>query len=214
MTQVVVREPLNSLLSILLTFLIALPGWAAPPQEEIDQLVVEIIQGDNATYNPRELTTQEFIVEVRDDNDRPVAGAMVVFFLPESGPGGQFPGGAKSLSVTTDQAGRATAKGFVHGTETGKFQIRVEASYQGATGQAVMNQAVVLPSAPVIQPKPAGGGFNALLAVGLAAAAGAAVAVAVAVGGGNGGGTPSGPVTPVTQTTITAGPGAPTVGAP
>jgi len=210
MMTVTVTERWKSGLALLLSFLIALPGFAAPQADSIDKLIIEVVKGDNATYNARELTTQEFIVEVRDDNNKPVAGAAVVFFLPKSGPGGQFPGGAKSLTVMTDQKGQAVAKGFVHNAETGKYQVRVEASYQGLKAQTVINQAIAVPSAPAVQPKPTGG-FNTLLVVGLAAAAAAGVAIAVGVSGGNNSPAPGpGPTPP--RTTIS--PGTPSVGAP
>ncbi len=206
------NRKLRCAVALSLTYLIAIPGFAALPQEteSIDQLVIEIIKGDNATYNPRELTTQEFIVEVRDDNDNPVAGATVLFTLPERGASGQFPGGAKTLTVQTDQFGRATAESFLPGTETGEFQIQVEARYQGAVGQATISQQIVAPAAPQAPPQP-GGGFPGVAILGIVAAAGAAVAVALVAGGGNNG-TPAGGGPAAPPTTIT--PGTPSVGAP
>lgn len=206
---------LRCVIALGLSYLIATTGLIAAPQaaNSIDELLIEIVKGDDATYNPRELTTQEFIVEVRDDNDKPVAGATVIFFLPERGAGGQFPGGAKTLTVQTDQLGRATAEGFLPGTETGEFQIRVEARYQGASGETMITQRVVAPSAPQVVPSSGGGGggLSAAAILGIVAAAGAAVAVAVVVGGGGGDGTPPGGGPPTTPTT-TITPGTPTVG--
>src|SRR5436305_1583384 len=78
----------------------------APPQAP--RLNIVIVEGDGAINNIKQRTSRETIVEVQDENHRPVAGAAVVFLLPGDGPGGAFAGGAKSVTLTTDTAGRAT----------------------------------------------------------------------------------------------------------
>src|SRR5258708_15451218 len=102
----------------------------AAPQK----LNIEILDGDDAINNIRERTAREPIVQVTDENHKPVAGALVLFSSPENGAGGLF-NGARTLSVTTDAEGKAVAKGFQPNAIKGKFQIRVNAEYKGVRAQ-------------------------------------------------------------------------------
>jgi hypothetical protein len=104
------------------------------------ELKITIIDGDEAINNIRQRTAREPIVQVEDENNRPVAGAAVVFLLPNDGAGGTFTGGAKSLSVTTDANGRAVARGLRPNNVAGRYQIRVTATSQGRTGRAILQQ--------------------------------------------------------------------------
>src|ERR1035441_11134548 len=93
-------------LSWLLAGLIALPfppGAAA--QAPVAKLNLVIVEGDGAINNIRQRTAREPVVEVQDENHKPVAGAVILFELPSRGASGEFPGGAHSLSVTTDAQG-------------------------------------------------------------------------------------------------------------
>jgi hypothetical protein len=108
----------------------------APPAS----LQITILDGDEAMNNIRQRTAREPIVQVEDENHKPVAGAVVIFLLPNDGAGGTFAGGARTLTVTTDSKGQAVARGLRPNNMSGRFQIRVQASYQGKTGQATINQ--------------------------------------------------------------------------
>ena len=79
------------------------------------------------------------VVEVLDENDFPVEGASVVFTAPESGPGGTFPGGAHSFTVSSNAQGQATCP-FRPNAEQGKFQFTVVATSGSRTGQIVLTQ--------------------------------------------------------------------------
>jgi len=153
-----------------------------------------IVEGEGAINNIRQRTAREPIVQVEDENRRPVAGAAVLFLLPDSGPGGTFADGSRSLSVVTDSQGRAAAKGLRPGNVSGKFQIQVQASYQGLTATTTITQ-----TNAVLTAAAAGGMHGKLVAILAAAGGAAAVGAVLATRGGN-------------KTTITAGP--PTVGAP
>ena len=166
------------------------------------KLRIVIVEGDGAINNIRQRTAREMIVRVEDENDRPVAGAVVVFRLTAGGPGGGFPGGRTSLSVITNEQGIGAAQGFWPNKEIGEFQVQVEATYQGQTEATVIRQSNVkgrVPSPP---------GHGKVLAI-AAIAGGAAVGVilGVAGGGGNGNGRPApNPIpTPNPTTTITVG---------
>lgn len=79
------------------------------------------------------------VVEVRDANDLPVEGASVVFSVPEGGPGGTFPGGAHSFTVSSNAQGQATCP-FRPNAEPGKFKFKVVATSGARTGQIVLTQ--------------------------------------------------------------------------
>ena len=192
--------------AVLLCCMLALtPALARPQQPAPKKLNIVILEGEGAINNVQQRTAREPIVQVTDENDRPVAGATVYFLLPESGPGGSFADGARSLNVVTDAKGQATARGLTANAETGKYQIQVEASYQELTTTTTINQANAVLTAAA-----AGGGAGKIIAI-LAIIGGAAAAGVVAATSGNGSSSPAPPPAP-TPTTVT--PGAPSVGGP
>jgi hypothetical protein len=71
----------------------------------------------------------------------------------------------------TDSKGRATAKGLRLNNVSGKFQIRVEASYQGSTATASMNQANMVLTAGAASGMGVGAKIAAILAVAVIATA-------------------------------------------
>jgi hypothetical protein len=144
------------------------PGQTAPRK-----LNIVIIEGEGAINNIRQRIAREPIVQVEDENRRPVAGAVVTFLLPNEGAGGVFPDGSRTLSVTTDAQGRAAARGIQPNNVQGKFQIQVNASYLGQTASAVIGQTNILGAAAA--GAAAGGGISAKL-IAILAIAGAAAA--------------------------------------
>jgi hypothetical protein len=137
------RIPERCLLSLGLAFLLAVPDvvLSSPAQAPgVSKLNLVIVEGEGAINNVRQRTAREPIVQVEDENHKPIAGAAVVFTLPQSGPGGTFANGAKTLQVLTDSKGRAAAKGLRLNDVSGKFQIQVEASYKGLTATTTINQ--------------------------------------------------------------------------
>ena len=169
------------------------------------QLNLVIVEGEGATNNIKQRTAREPIVQVEDENHKPVAGAAVVFLLPDQGASATFANGSHMLTVTTDAQGRAIAHGFHPNGVQGQFNIRVSASFQGKTATATISQSNAVAAAAA---GAAAAGISVkllvILAVAGAAAAGAAVA---ATRGGS-----STPVSTGAVTTITPGTG--TVGAP
>jgi hypothetical protein len=134
----------RSFLSLMLTLLLGLPpgsplGAQQPPPARA-KLNIVVIEGEGAINNIRKLAARAPVVQVEDENHRPVAGAAVTFTLPNSGPSGVFAHGARSLLVRTDKAGRASAKGLRAGDSQGKFQIRVQASLRDVTATASIAQ--------------------------------------------------------------------------
>ncbi|MBS1830422.1 MAG: hypothetical protein JST93_34285 [Acidobacteria bacterium] len=195
------RVFIATLLSIVL-------GLAQDPVPQ--KLNIVIVEGEGAINNIRQRVAREPIVQVEDENRKPVAGASVVFLLPSQGASGTFTGGAKMLTVMTDQNGRAVMRGFTPNNVTGKMEIRVTASKSGVQQSAVISQTNAALAATGAA---AGSGklIAILVAVGGAAAAGVAVA---ATRGGNNTPTPGGGTTGPTTTPTVISPGNPTVGPP
>jgi hypothetical protein len=193
----------RSSLSLILTFLLGFPlGSPLGAQQEPPvgaKLNIVVIGGEGAINNLRHRTASAPIVQVEDENRRPVAEAAVLFMLPDSGPGGVFANGARSLLVRTDNAGRASAKGLRANDTQGKFQIRVQASFRGTTATTSITQENSILTGG------AGTGDVSRKLIVILAAVGAAVAVGVIVATlGRGG----------TESTPTISPGSPTVGGP
>ena len=156
---------------ILAVFFLCQPiGPAVLAQEaQGTQLRITILEGEGAINNIRQRTAREPIVQVEDENRKPVAGALVVFALPDTGPGGVFPRGSKSLMVYTDQKGQAVARGMQLNKVAGQFQIKVTATFKQLTANAVINQSSAAAAAT------AAGGISGKV-IAILAVAGAAVA--------------------------------------
>jgi hypothetical protein len=112
-------------------------------QEPQPKFNIVVLEGEGVINDIKQRVNRAPLVEVRDDNNKPVAGASVVFFLPNQGPSGTFANGSKTLTLTTDSQGRASAAGIRPNNQTGKLEIHVSASYQGQTATAVITQSNV-----------------------------------------------------------------------
>lgn len=187
--------------ALLLSLLAQTASYGYQDGGQIQKLNIEIVEGEGAVNNIRQRMAREPMVQVTDENRKPVAGAAVVFLLPNQGAGGTFANGAKSLTTLTDANGNAVARGLQANRLSGQYQVRVTASHQGKTVSTAIN----MTNAAVGGAVATGAALKWLLLLG--AAGGAAAGAVVATTGGNGGGTPSRPSTTVT-------PGTPSVGAP
>lgn len=161
-----------------LCWVLAVQLTAAPPAAQATapaKLNIVVVEGEGAINNIRQRTARDIVVQVEDENHRPVAGAVVAFTLPSQGASGTFPNGAKTLSITTDASGRAVARGIRPNETVGKVAIRITASRAGQTASATVTQ--VNMSVPAAAKGGSTGKIIAILAVaGAAAAAGAVVA--------------------------------------
>jgi hypothetical protein len=194
----------RTFLSIFLSLLVALPTSFAQETPAPGKLGIVIIEGDGAVNNIRQRVAREPIVQVEDENHKPIAGAAVTFLLPNQGAGASFANGAKSLTVVTDSKGQAIARGLQPNNVNGQYQIRVNASFRGQNASTTINQTNAITAAA------AAGGISAKLITILAIAGGAAIAGGVVAATRGGGNTPV--VTGPPATTIT--PGQPSIGAP
>jgi hypothetical protein len=225
------------LICLLLEIVVGLGGIVIDPVSLLAQenqpststgagLRIVILEGDGAINFIKQRVAREATVQVVDENNKPVAGAMVMFTLPDHGPGGAFSDGSKSQIAYTDAAGRATAMGFKANSIVGPFKLNVTASANGiAANTAVVSQSNIVVAAGAAAGSAGGtaagkaagtgtavatGMSKTLIAVlviaGGAAAAGAAAA-AKGGGGGGSGGSPPPPVNPSISATLNA-PGA------
>src|SRR5262245_43045983 len=108
-------------------------------------LRIVVLEGEDGVNVVQQRTAVSPVVEVRDRNNLPVAGAIVRFAI-RSGRA-NFASG-RTLVVTTDAAGRATATGLTP-TGTGAVQITATASFQGQAATAVIAQVNVATAAQV-----------------------------------------------------------------
>jgi hypothetical protein len=119
------------------------PG--APPQ----LLQIDILDGEGALNNIRQRTAREPIVEVKDENHKPVAGALILFTI-QPGDGGAGPlfgpaagasfNGSASISLYTDAAGHAVGSGLIPNNHTGLYTIKVTAIVGEVTAYTVIHQ--------------------------------------------------------------------------
>lgn len=128
-------------------------------------LNIEIIEGDGAINNLRLRTAREAIVEVQDENHKPVSGALVLFSAKG---GGSFT--RTVLKATTDSTGRVRANPLDLHTKAGRFDIQIKASYRGRSATQVLHQTNSLQGGPSntasstsaagVQAVPAGAGLS------------------------------------------------------
>jgi hypothetical protein len=132
---------------------------AMPGPDQPKSLLITIIQGEGALNDIRTRTAREPIVEVDDENHKPVAGALVIFSLDKSGSSYANFSGVSSVSVHTDAAGRAAANGFKVTPHKGSYNIQVHASY----GQLVADG--VIAESNIAEPVSQGGTSAGVAAV-------------------------------------------------
>ena len=119
---------LGTLLCILLASTQAFGQAAATAAAAPHALVISILEGEGELNDVRARTAREPIVQVEDENHKPVAGALVIFAIQGSGQPGATFSGLSSLTVRTGQDGRAVGRGFQLTNFTGSFQIKVTAT--------------------------------------------------------------------------------------
>jgi len=108
-------------------------------------LHIVILDGEDALNNIRQRTAREPIVQVQDENHKPVAAAVVLFTIRKgpTGAGGSF-AGVSTLAVVTGLDGEAVAKGLASNGVKGSYTISVQASAGAVTTAAVITQTNIL----------------------------------------------------------------------
>ena len=144
-------------------------------------LRIVVIEGEGAVNIIQQKTAVAPIVEVRDRNNVPVAGATVTFTI-QGGKQAVFAGGSQTLTVTTNAAGRAAAAA-INPLSSGTVQIQTAAAFQGQTAVATITQTNVMTAAQAgaAAASTGGGGGGGIGAGTIAGIAGGAVAAGAAV---------------------------------
>jgi hypothetical protein len=202
----------RSWLSCIIAALMACPPAAeaqAPPQPppvKSTTLRVVPLAGNGAVNDMERRIMSPLVVQVLDQESRPVEGAQVVFRFPLNGPGATFANGELAQTTRTNADGQAAATGWMANSTAGAFEIHVTATRNDEIGQAVIsmtNATRVVDDLTANKGKSSSKSKWIKIAI-VAGVAGAVTGIVLATThGGSGGGT-----------TVTAAPGTPTIGAP
>ncbi len=184
------------------------PAIAPLPVEQ--SLKVVPLAGKDEMNDLERKIMAPLVVQVLDQNDRPVEGAEVVFRFPVSGPGAVFPGGKAAQTARTNGQGQVAALNWMANGQVGRFEVHVSASYGNQIGDTTFSMANVLRVVQKHGKSEKKGGWFSPTWVKVAVIGGAAalvVGIVLATRGGGGHSTSGNP-------TVTVTPGSPTVGGP
>lgn len=165
----------------------------AKPLGRSGPLRIAVIKGEDAVNIIQQKTAVAPVIEVRDQNNIPVPGAVVTFSI---GQGASFAGGVQTFTAVTNAIGQATAAGLVP-TASGALEINATVAFQGQIATATISQTNVLTAvqaaaagtsgASGATASAAGGGGLSATTIGVVGAAvGAGTLVATQAGGDNG----------------------------
>jgi len=148
---------------------------AAGDRQASRGLHIVVIEGENSVNIIQQKTAVAPIVEVRDRNNNPVAGAAVTFAV--KGGKAALQDGVKQLVVTTDAAGRASVA--INPITKGAVEIQVNAASGGQTATATISQTNVANAADAAKASAktsaGGGGHTGLIITSAALVAGGVV---------------------------------------
>jgi hypothetical protein len=197
----------------LLALLIALPPSVfaqqptlqqpAEPLPAIENLKVVALSGKDAMNDLERRAMVPLVVQVLDQNSRPVEGAQVVFRFPLKGPTAEFPNHQSAQTVRTNADGQAAAVGCM-ARDVGTFQVHITVSRGNELGETTipMTNVTKVVDDGKVKHKTWWSNKWAKVAV-IAGAAGVVLAVVLLTRGGGG-----------STSTVTASPGSPTIGGP
>jgi hypothetical protein len=171
-------------------------------------LQVNVVDGEGAFNDIRRSQARIPVVEVRDEDNRVVPDARVVFQLPDMGAGGTFAEGSRTHIATTDAQGHAAGTGLRPNKTEGVFVITVTASKDGAVGHGEIRQSNTLAGGD--QSIQSNGHGKAKILIAVAGAAGGIAIAALRAGGGSKSGSTGSSSAPVTSLST----GAITIGGP
>jgi len=199
-------------LSQFLVLLLALPPTIAAQSQTpavsvgqpatIQSLKVVPLAGDGEMNDLQRKVMAPLVVQVLDQESRPVEGADVTFRFPIQGPSAAFADQKNSQTVRTNADGQASATGWTANGTVGRFQIQVTASRGNELGTAVVSMTNAATITDVGKRKRKSLWSSKWSKIGLIAGAAAVITVVILTT------RSSGPPT----TTITAVPGFPTIG--
>jgi hypothetical protein len=184
------------------------PTKAMAPLPIVKNLKILVLSGNGEMNDLERRVMAPLVVQILDQNDRPVEGAEVVFRFPMSGPSAAFTGGKTAQSVRSNGTGEAAAINWMANGEVGTFEVHVTATYGNEQGEATIKIQNVT---RIVEGTKRGKQTHwysptwvKIALVGVAAGAVAGIILAT-----RGGGKSAATTNPITIT-----PGSPTVGAP
>ena len=116
------------------------PAPAAPvaPLPMMRSLKVTALAGNHEMNDLERGLAAPLVIQVLDQNDRPVEGAEVVFRFPLNGPGATFRNGNTSQTVRTNGQGQAAATNWTANNQVGAFTVHVNAAYGNQLGETTV----------------------------------------------------------------------------
>ncbi len=185
------------------------PAQAKPaaPLPIVQNLKVVPLAGNGESNDLERKVMAPLVVDVLDQEDRPIDGAEVVFRFPLRGPSAVFADQKTFKTVLTNGQGEAAATGWTANNEVGSLQVRVTATYGNQMGETTitMYNAERVAAGELARTKKKGLWSSKWFKIALiAGGAGLAAGIVLAT---RGGGTAS-------TSTITVSPGSPSVGGP
>ncbi|MGH9721897.1 MAG: carboxypeptidase-like regulatory domain-containing protein [Bryobacteraceae bacterium] len=151
-------------------------GPKASLVQQTGDIKIVVIEGEGAVNNIRSRMATQPVVEVRDEQDKPIPGAEVVFQLPAAGPGGTFNGWMRTQTVRTNEQGRAASTGLAPNEEEGRYNIKATATHGTKTNSLVIAQSNSRGGPGGAQAKSRRGLWTAIAVIGGAALIGGIVA--------------------------------------
>ncbi len=109
------------------------------------KLIITILDGEGALNNIRQRDAREPVVQVTDENHKPVAGVALLFLIHD-GPKGASANfnGASSFATTTGPDGVAKTTGLQVGHTPGTFTITVTATLGAIVATTVIHQGSII----------------------------------------------------------------------
>jgi hypothetical protein len=175
----------------------------------VQSLKVTALAGNHEMNDLERGLVAPLVIQVLDQNDRPVEGAEVVFRFPLNGPGATFRGGNTSQTVRTNGQGQAAAVNWTANNQVGAFSVHVNAAYGNQLGETTVSMSNVTRIVEDTSKKKKLTSWYASKWVKIALIAGGAATVAGVILATRSGGSSSS-----STPTITITPGSPTVGGP
>jgi len=179
----------------------------SPRPATIRDLKIVPLAGNQETNDLKNKIMAPLVVQVLDQNDRPVEGADVTFRFPLTGPSATLADQKNVGTFRTNADGQAAATGWTANSEPGSFKIQVTAVRGNEQGVAVITMTNATRIVEGVRPEKKKWWATKWGKVAIVAgAAGIVTGIVVAA---HGGGSSSG-----NTTVITAAPGPPIIGAP
>jgi len=109
------------------------------------KLIITILDGEGALNNIRQRDAREPVVQVTDENHKPVAGVALLFLIHDGAKGASANfNGASSFATTTGPDGVAKTTGLQVGRTPGTYTITVTATLGAIVATTVIHQGNII----------------------------------------------------------------------